>query len=90
MGKRVKPPKLVFVVWIDAAVDSGWLMTPVECTAHLCHSVGWLVKDTKREIVLAADISNDTLETGIYDTNRRIAIPRAWIKTIREISHGTG
>jgi hypothetical protein len=87
MAKKAPPPKLLFVTWVDAAVYSGWSTTPLESTAHICTSVGWLVKESEQEIVLAGDISNDTLENGLYDTNRRIAIPKAWIKKRKVITN---
>jgi len=72
-------PQLLYVEWLDAAVDAGW-SDELDHRAHLCLSTGWLIKETKIEIVLAADISSDTMPRGKYDTNRRIAIPKAWIR----------
>lgn len=70
---RKRQPKLMYVEWVDAVADVGWDDEPEKVSVHLIKSVGWLVKDNKNEIVLAADYSDG-------DTNRRIAIPKSWIR----------
>lgn len=71
----MKSPRLVYIEWIDATTDDGWSQK-LDLQAHLIKSVGWLVNETKNEVVLAADFSPP-------DTNRRIAIPSGWIKNKR-------
>lgn len=83
--KIVTPPELLYVEWLDAVVDDGWSETN-EHRTHLCKSTGWIIKETEEEIVLAADISSDTLDVGKYQTNRRIAIPKAWIKLRKKVT----
>lgn len=68
-----KQPKLMYVEWVDAVADVGWDDDPEKVGISLIKSVGWLVKENKNEIVLAADYSDG-------DTNRRMAIPKAWIR----------
>ena len=68
-----KQPKLMYVEWVDAVADVGWNYEVEDTKISLIKSVGWLVRDTKDEIVLAADYSEG-------DTNRRMAIPKAWVR----------
>jgi len=71
----MKPPRLVYIEWLDATTDNGWT-DKLDLKTHLIKSVGWLVEETKTEVLLAADLSPP-------ETNRRIAIPSAWIKNKR-------
>lgn len=71
----MKLPRLVYIEWIDATTEDGW-SPKIDLQAHLIKSVGWLVNETKNEVVLAGDFSPP-------DTNRRIAIPTGWIKNKR-------
>lgn len=73
-----KQPKLMYVEWVDAVADVGWDDEPEKTSISIIKSVGWLVKDTKEEIVLAADYSEG-------DTNRRMAIPKAWVRNKKTI-----
>lgn len=82
------------VTWADAVVDgNGWQALDAAHNVHECRSVGWLIKETKHHIVLAADISAgapDELESPGIETNRRIAIPKDWIISRRKAKFGTG
>jgi len=82
---RMSEPELYYIEWLDAVVDNGW-SEDNDHRSHLCCSVGFVLKETEKEIVLAADISNDTLPVGTYDTNRRIAIPLSWIQSRRKLN----
>lgn len=68
-----KQPKLMYVEWVDAVADVGWDYEVEATKISLIQSVGWLVRETKDEIVLAADYSEG-------DTNRRMAIPKSWVR----------
>lgn len=68
-----KQPKLMYVEWVDAVADVGWDYEVEATKISLIQSVGWLIKENKDEIVLAADYSEG-------DTNRRMAIPKSWIR----------
>jgi len=63
----------MYVEWVDAVADVGWNYEVEETKISLIKSVGWLVRETKDEIVLAADYSEG-------DTNRRMAIPKSWVR----------
>lgn len=78
-------PVLLLVEWIDAATEDGWYPTPVNHRAHRVTTAGFLLAETDDEVVLAGDVSTDTMEAGKYDTNRRIAIPKAWIKSRKKL-----
>lgn len=69
--------KLLYVEWTDATTSDGW-ETGHDLETHLIKSVGFLIKTTKKDLVLAADWSEP-------ETNRRLAIPRAWITFKKEI-----
>ena len=71
----MKAPRLILIEWIDATTEDGW-SSKEDLEAHQIKSVGWLIKETKNEVVLAADFSPP-------ETNRRIAIPNGWIKNKR-------
>ena len=70
---KKKQPKLMYVEWVDAVADVGWDYEVEATKISLVKSVGWLVRETKDEIVLAADYSDG-------DTNRRMAIPKSWVR----------
>ncbi len=75
--------ELVVVEWVDAVVSSGWEVGKANSKVDLVTSIGWLLDRNDSEVVLAADISTDT--DGALHTNRRLAIPAPWIKSIKEV-----
>lgn len=81
--KETSSPKPVKVEWVDAVVSGGWEIGRANSKVDLVTSIGWLLDQTDTEVVLAADISTDT--DGELHTNRRLAIPAQWIKSIKEI-----
>lgn len=75
-----------FVSWHDAVVDSGgWSNSTEEHSLHTCYSCGWLIRENRKEIVLAGDISDPQEGVEGCDVNRRIAIPKAWIITRKKV-----
>lgn len=74
---------LVHVEWSDAAVSIGWDEGKANARVEAVKSVGWLLASDDHEVVLGADTSMD--EEQRLQTNRRIAIPKPWIKSITEI-----
>lgn len=70
------PFDLVSVVWDDAEADTGWdkVSTPKEA---LVLTVGFLIKKTRKHIVIAGSVT-----TGEFNTNQRMQIPRAMIQSI--------
>lgn len=82
------------IVWCDAVTAQGWEAHDEAHEVHECRSVGWLIKETKKEIVLAADISLSSAEEDgtptEVETNRRIAIPKSWILSRKKVKFGAG
>ena len=76
MKLEESPFDLVCVTWDDAEVDSGWdkVAEPKEA---LVLTVGFMMKKTKKHIVIAASIT-----AGEYNTNQRIQIPMGMVKKI--------
>lgn len=86
---KPKPRKLdeyVECIWTDAVVDHGWSDTAEDQKSHEVWSVGWVLKNSKKELVLAADVSNDDVED--VEHNRRIVIPKGWIKKLTKKRFG--
>lgn len=81
-SKTTAIPKLVKVEWTDAVASVGWSSDYAEEKTHRIHSVGYVIKETEEDIVLAADVSTDNES---LDTNRRMSIPVKWIKSRKEI-----
>lgn len=75
--KEKAEKQLLYVEWADATTQDGWDETH-ELETHLIKSVGFLVKETKRDIVIAGDWSSP-------ESNRRLAIPKAWIQNKKEL-----
>ena len=78
-GKRdVATPKLVYLEWVDAVADLGW---EANCKAelHHCHTVGFIVDETKDAICIAATWS-------ITMSNARMHIPKALITKRKAIN----
>lgn len=76
--------KPVVVVWVDAVVSTGWDVGRADSKIDEVTSMGWLLSEDRNEVVLAGDISTDT--EGSVHTNRRLAIPARWIKSIKDIT----
>lgn len=66
--------KLVRVEWWDIVADSEWLKDDKVESAHPCITVGFVIKETKHEIVIASTISGK-------ESNARITIPIGCIKS---------
>lgn len=75
--------RLVIVEWHDAAVSIGWDEGQSDAKIEQVSSVGWLLAKGDTEVVLGADVS--TAAEGIVHTNRRLAIPASWIRSIKDI-----
>jgi uncharacterized protein YqfA (UPF0365 family) len=70
-------PKVIQVVWIDAVADSGW-ESKTKAEVHLCSTVGYLIDETEEALCVASTWSID-------QTNARMHIPKAWIKSRKVI-----
>jgi hypothetical protein len=77
MKRKEKTKKLLYVEWADATTEDGWKDVH-DLESHIIKSVGFLIKTTSRDIIIAADWSDP-------ESNRRLAIPKAWIQSKKEI-----
>lgn len=80
----MKPGKLVKIAWVDASNIGEWVEEEdihrrlEKDDADICYTVGFLVRETKKDISLA--------QTTCYNNNKLIlvseimTIPRGWIK----------
>ena len=69
--------QLLYVEWADATTQDGW-DSDHTLETHIIKSVGFFVKETPRDLIIAADWSEP-------ESNRRLAIPKAWIQNKKEI-----
>ena len=77
--------KLYEVKWLDAyEMESGWqtLEDALKVTPPEVSSVGYVLKETKEYIILAADIGSDKMDN---DVGRVTVIPGQWIVDIKII-----
>lgn len=65
--------KILYVEWIDAVTEDGWGKAEDLDEVHMCNSIGFLVKETKMSISLAASTSDK-------EVNAVQTIPKAWIR----------
>ncbi len=72
-------PKAVTVAWVDAAAGNEWEdIDSINTDETPCFSIGYLVKETRLSIVLAATVARD--EDGeITAVNATQLIPKAVI-----------
>ena len=71
---------LVHVEWEDIVAEIGWQSVEEKTVIHPCSSVGWVIDEDPIQIVLASTISTVDLKT---ETNNRIAIPKATMKSMQ-------
>lgn len=72
--------KILFVSWIDAKANIGWIDKDSEDLGiDQCSSVGFLVKETEEYLSLAAAVSGEQF-------NAIISIPKPWIKKREELA----
>ena len=84
--KKVDKKKIYFIEWHDAHADGGW-HSPGEVDKFInkeqciCQEVGWLLSETKDEIVMASRTLRWTKSTdGTPEWGLLQKIPKAWIK----------
>lgn len=74
--------KLVLIEWLDAVTDdAGWKkIADVQAQRPpVCRSVGWILKETKSHITIAATIHGD-------DCDGDVTIPRGMVRKITELA----
>lgn len=65
--------KMLYVEWVDASAGSSWEKISEVDGIYDCRSLGFLIKEDNKQLVLAAAVSKD-------ECNASIAIPKAWIR----------
>lgn len=70
--------KVVVIIWDDAESSDGWEEAPEELEPKLATSVGFLVRQTEKYVLIAQSYDNG-------HTNGRFQIPKGMIKEIKEI-----
>lgn len=91
MTVKINIGKYVEIIWNDASTSHGWSNNADNETYHQIRSVGWIIKDTPEQVTIASDISDgspDPDSVGVIEHNRRLNIPKDWIKKIRKRSFG--
>ena len=75
--------KLVEVEWRDACGIGGWREVSVcaKLTPEPCKTAGYLLKRTKKEIIIALSQSEQ------HDINQCISIPTAWVTRVRRLKY---
>jgi len=79
--RNLETSKVIYVQWVDAVADAGW-EDEVKAEIDLCHTVGFLISETKDALCIASTVSKD-------NSNARIHIPKAWIKKRKVIKFET-
>ncbi len=71
--------RIVLIEWEDSNVTHGWIPRECEDILAKCQSVGFVVTEDKHKITI-------TLGESEFDTTmERLTIPRACIKSIKEM-----
>lgn len=77
--------KAVLAVWFDAVSADAWedLAEAKKLDVHTIHTLGWLIFEDDRKIVVAA--SWDVERDGVASY---WAIPKTWLLSMKEIDLG--
>lgn len=71
------PYNVVEIVWDDAeAQEAGWAPAPDKLTESLAMTVGFLIKETKKHVLISHT-------TDAEQINGRLQIPKGMIKSIK-------
>lgn len=85
-NKTKEKNRLIYIEWGDAISNTGWMdkedaIKWGEEEHWLVKNIGWLLKETKDYILLAAKYSDGSGEYGLLHK-----IPKTWIKKRKDIS----
>lgn len=84
MPEYPPPGSIVLLTWHDAAQRGPYWVTPTQAKAHRpvkVHSVGFLVKASKRRVTLMQSFHPD-------QTGGVFSIPAAWVTEVQTLSRG--
>jgi len=68
----------VEITWVDSATFDGWQSGPHGARPSVCTTVGFLVKETKKYVIIAGSISPNQMMSPL-------AIPKAVITKRRRL-----
>jgi len=81
----MKMPQLLYIqFWDHGSADEHWLLpNEIKAEGCLCHATGWVIKETKRSIVLGNFLDEEDCRTasrvyiikGAIIKRRRLKIP---------------
>ena len=87
MKSKVVPPyDFIFLEWLDATRSSEWMLPEEvdECAkddqSGLIREGGWLLKETKHYLVIAANIGESLNDRTDNQFNGVSRIPKTWIR----------
>lgn len=88
-GSRKSPKHpLVLVEWVDSCTTAGWqFVSDISPTAKTCFSVGWIYRQSKQVVQLAAS-AGMTDSDGFDQVQGGITIPRGAIIRIKKLAKG--
>ncbi len=70
----------IWIKWIDSALKSGWTFD-VDNTSYICETLGFFVKEDKKNITVALSRSNNDDSLCMLMTIPKCAIKkRRWVK----------
>jgi hypothetical protein len=61
-NKVIKRP-LLQITWLDHHANGAWTDS-IDHTPAICHSVGWLIKEDRKAITLAASYTEENASVG--------------------------
>jgi len=83
---KIVTDKIWLVEWQDAHSNGGWLSNErltefIEAEKCICITVGWILKETKDDIIMASRTLK-WAEDDDYNWGQVQKIPEAWIRKI--------
>ena len=76
-GTKSNVGAALYIEWVDACAEVGWSEFG-SCRIVYPTAVGICVYEDEEQIVIAATVDKDAC-------NAQLAIPKAWIKTVKEL-----
>lgn len=78
--------RLVLIEWVDSSGGSGWIpVDEIEEEPIIIRSVGWVLRETKDIIVIAAHHGQRNGRTTPEQVHSEMKIPKVAIKRVRNL-----
>ena len=81
-GGRI--PRPVWVEWVDSATGGGWLRFPAEHGTIHCISLGFLIRESRDSITIAASLGFNDRDVADQACDA-ITIPRVAVRVFQDI-----